>query len=202
MKQIMPSSSLLFVLLVLLSGCPKAQNPVKTDKILIVYLSRTSNTKALALTIHQKIGGKLVELELKKPYPENYQETVQQVAKENEAGYLPPLKTKIDSIEKYEVVFIGFPTWGMQLPPPMKSFLRQYNLEGKKVIPFNTNGGYGTGSSFETVKELCPGSEILRGLSTRGGAERDGELFVMEGAKKKQVDDEITNWLKNIGFTE
>jgi hypothetical protein len=52
----------------------------------------------------------------------------------------------------------------------MKSFLRQYSLKGKTVIPFNTNGGYGPGSSFETVKELCPQSAVLQGFSTRGEA--------------------------------
>ncbi len=104
----------------------------------------------------RNVGGTLVALELEKPYPENYQATVQQVVKENETGYLPPLKTKIDSIEKYDVVFIGFPTWDMKMPPPMKSFLHQYNLSGKTVIPFNTNAGYGVGRGFQTVKELCP----------------------------------------------
>ncbi|HLF45379.1 MAG TPA: hypothetical protein VI548_03085 [Chitinophagaceae bacterium] len=61
-------------------------------------------------------------LELEKPYPENHQQTVQQVVKENETGYLPPLKTKIDSMQKYEIVFIGFPTWNMRLPPPVNFF--------------------------------------------------------------------------------
>ena len=122
---------------------------------LIVYLSRTNNTKAIAEIIHQKVGGTLVALELETPYPTDYRTTVQQVVRENETGYLPPLKTKIDRIKQYDFVFLGFPTWGMQLPPPVKSFLHQYKMKGKTVIPFNTNGGYGVGSSFETVKELC-----------------------------------------------
>ena len=138
------------------------------EKILIVYLSRTNNTKAIAEIIQKNVGGKLVALELEKPYPENYQQIVQQVVKENETGYLPPLKTKIDSIEKYDVVFVGFPTWDMQMPPPMKSFLHQYDLSGKTVIPFNTNAGYGVGSGFETVKELCPNSKVLEGFSIKG----------------------------------
>lgn len=149
--------------------------------------------------IHKMIGGDLVVLELVTPYPDHYQTTVNQVAKENETGYLPPLKTKIDSIDKYDVVFVGFPTWGMQLPPPIKSFLKQYDLSGKTVVPFNTNGGYGIGSSFETVKQLCPNSKILEGFSTKGGVERDGILFVMEGNKEKQVRTEVQNWLKKIG---
>ncbi len=58
-----------------------------------------------------------------------------QVVRENETGYL--------RIEKYDVLVIGFPTWDMQMPPPMKSFLHEYDLSGKTVIPFNTNTGYG-----------------------------------------------------------
>src|SRR3546814_5134423 len=89
-------------------------------------------------------------------------------------------------MEKYDVVFVGFPTWGMQLPPPMKSFLNDYDLSGKTVVPFNTNAGYGVGSSFETVQQLCADSKILEGFSTKGGVERDGILFVMEGEKDRK----------------
>lgn len=152
----------------------KADTTLDPAKILIVYLSRTNNTKAIAEIIHKNVSGTLVALELEKPYPENYQATVQQVVNENEAGYLPPLKTKIDSIQNYNVVFVGFPTWGMKLLPPMKSFLHQYDLSGKTVIPFNTNAGYGVGSSFQTVKELYKNSKVLEGFEMKGGVERDG----------------------------
>ncbi|WP_231632079.1 flavodoxin [Flavobacterium sp. KJJ] len=120
----------------------------KPKKVLIVYLSRTGNTKIVAEIIQNTVGGDIVAIELQKPYSKDYKENVDQVSKENERGYLPPLKTKIQNIEKYDFVFVGFPTWGMQLPPPIKSFLKQYNLDGKTIIPFNTNAGYGIGSSF------------------------------------------------------
>ncbi|SMP14753.1 Flavodoxin [Flavobacterium hercynium] len=189
------------------SGCSKAQenlqnkDEIKSDKnILIVYLSRTKNTKAVAEMIHKNTGGSLVEIELQNPYPADYKMIVSQVAKENEMDYLPPLKTKIENIEKFDIVFVGFPTWGMQLPPPMKSFLKQYDLEGKTIIPFNTNAGYGIGSTFQTVKELAPKSKILEGFSVKGGKERDGILFVIEGEKEKEVQGEIKKWLKKIGL--
>lgn len=170
----------------------------KVKKTLIVYLSRTNNTKAIAEIIQNNIGGDLVAIELKKPYPEDYKETVEQVSKENETGYLPPLKTKIDNIEKYDVVFIGFPTWGMQLPPPMKTFLKQYNLKHKTVIPFNTNAGYGEGSSFQTVKELCPNSKILEGFVMEGGKEKEGKLLVIQGKKRNEAASKIKKWLQKI----
>lgn len=97
----------LIIALCFTSGCSHAQS-MSPKKILIVYLSRTNNTKAIADIIHKNVGGTLVALELEKPYPANYEATVQQVVEENETGYLPPLKTKIDSIEKYDIVFVGF----------------------------------------------------------------------------------------------
>jgi flavodoxin len=207
MKLTAPLAHLLLAFLFLVSACSSTQTEridaetstdVAAGKILIVYLSRTKNTKAVAEMIQKNVGGRLVAIELEKPYPENYQATVAQVASENQSGYLPPLKTKIDSIGQYDVVFVGFPTWGMQLPPPMKSFLKQYDLSGKTIIPFNTNGGYGIGSTFETVRQLCPNSKILEGYSTRGGLERDGQLLMIKDEKARQTQDEIKQWLEKL----
>ena len=204
-KNITVLSLMIATIICLLSGCSKAQQisannqPLPSErKILIVYLSRTNNTKAIAEFIHQKVGGTMVALELETPYPADYNATVQQVARENETGYLPPLKTKIDRIEQYDVVFLGFPTWGMQLPPPVKSFLRQYSLKGKTVIPFNTNAGYGEGSSFQTVRELCPQSTVLEGFVIRGGLERDGQYLVIKGARAEEAQKEVESWLRKI----
>ncbi|SDM58316.1 Flavodoxin [Catalinimonas alkaloidigena] len=199
--------NLFFMGLLLLAACAcrsrgEARAPEKTvgasGDTLIVYLSRTNNTRALAEIIQREVGGTLVALELETPYPANYPATVQQVAEENETGYLPPLKTKIEHLERYEVVFVGFPTWGMQLPPPMKSFLHEVDLSGKTVVPFNTNAGYGVGSGFRTVRELCPNSNVLDGFSITGGVERDGIYFVMEGEKAEEARTQVQRWLENI----
>ena len=168
------------------------------SKILIVYLTRTKNTKAIAEIIHSKVGGKLVSVKLKTPYPENYEVIVEQVDNENESGFLPPLETKIDDIEKYDIVFIGFPTWDMQLPPPMKSFLSQHDLSGKKVIPFNTNGGYGVGSSFNDVRQLCTDCNVMEGFSMKGGLERDGVYLAIQGEKRDTAREKVHQWLLEL----
>ncbi len=80
----------------------------------------------------------------------------------------------------------------------MKSFLRQYDLSGKTVIPFNTNAGYGIGSSFQTVAELCPTSKVLEGFTTKGGVERDGQYLVIKGEKAKEVQADVTKWLQKL----
>ena len=115
---------------------------------------------------------------------------------------MPPLKTKVEDIGTYDTVFLGFPTWDMQLPPPMKSFLHDHDLGGITVIPFNTNGGYGVGSSFRTVEKMCRESDILEGFSTRGGLERDGISLAIKGERREEVHAEVTDWLKRIQMTQ
>jgi flavodoxin len=207
MKIIISMIHILLTFLFLISSCSpsgtknkyaKVDSTIDSSKVLIVYLSRTNNTKTIAEIIHKNVGGTLVALELEKPYPENYQTTVQQVVKENETGYLPPLKTKIDSIEKYDIVFLGFPTWDMKMPPPMKSFLHKYDLSGKTVIPFNTNAGYGAGSGFQSVMELCPNSKVLEGFEIKGGVERDGVYLGIKDEKVKEAEIKVKKWLQTI----
>ncbi|AYN67413.1 flavodoxin [Euzebyella marina] len=197
-----------YILFLFLSFClsletighsPISTTPATSEKNLILYLSRTQNTKTVAQMIQEEVGGDLVALELETPYPENYQEIVSQVAKENETGFLPPLKTKVN-LEQYETIFLGFPTWGMKLPPPMKSFLKSNDLEGKTVLPFNTNAGYGVGSSFEQVRQLCENCNVKEGYTTKGGIERDGILLAIKDERKHLVQNEVRDWLKQNGF--
>lgn len=198
----------LMILCLLFSDCSNTisekerswvQDP-KKGKILIVYLSRTNNTKAVAEIIQKKMGGKLVALEKEDPYPKNYEEIVAQVDRENEEGYLPPLKTKIDNLDEYDTVFIGFPTWDMQMPPPMKTFLIKNDLSGKTVIPFNTNAGFGVGQGFEQLKKLCNGCKILQGFSVEGGYEKKGVFLTIKGEREEVTEAKVAEWLRETGI--
>lgn len=206
---------LFFVCAIGLMGCPSAENsqttqsmasspnpPANADnpKALIVYLSRTKNTEALAKMVQEKVGGDLVALELQTPYPENYQAIVRQVDQENQDGYLPLLKTRIETFGQYDAIFVGFPTWDMQLPPPIKSFLNQYeaDLNGKMIVPFNNNSGYGMGQSLAQFNQYCRGCQIMQSIELRGGIERDGILFVMEGERANQAKNTIAQWLQDL----
>lgn len=101
-------------------------------------------------------------------------------------------------MDKYDTVFLGFPTWGMQLPPPMKSFLHENDLTGKTVVPFNTNAGYGIGSSFRTVESLCSDCNIFEGFSVTGGIERDGIYLAIKGNRKVEVKALLVEWLGKL----
>jgi len=77
----------------------------------------------------------------------------------------------------------------------MKSFLSQYDLSGKTVVPFNTNAGYGIGSSFRTVKEMASGAQYWKAFQPPR-IERDGIYFVMEGERMVKADAEVKKCCK------
>ncbi len=81
-----------------------------------------------------------------------------------------------------------------------QELFKAYDLRGKNVIPFNTNAGYGVGSSFETVKELCSNSKVLEGFTMKGGVERDGIYFVFKDEKAKEAETKVKKWLQKIGI--
>ncbi len=190
------------------TGCSNAQNKnllnseqndsiATNKKVLIVYLTRTNNTKSVAELIHTKVGGDLMAIEPKTPYSENYKKNVDEVSFQNQLDILPPLKTIID-ISKYDTIFVGFPTWDMQLPPPIKTFLNNSNWKGKTIAPFNTNAGYGLGSSKSQIEKYCLGGNITEILSVVGGHEKEGVMYVMEGEKLVEVSKKVENWLDKI----
>lgn len=170
---------------------------LKNSTTLIVYLSRTNNTKAVAEMIQKKTGGDLMEIEPKTPYSEDYQTNVDEVSYQNANNILPELKTNID-ISKYDTIFVGFPTWGMQVPPPVKTFLNENNWKGKTIAPFNTNAGYGLGSSKTQFEQYCSGGKLTEIFTVKGGHEREGVLFVMDGKKAVEVNRLLDDWLKTI----
>lgn len=169
---------------------------METSKTLIVYYSRTGNTKAVAELIQKKTDGMLVQIETKIERPKNYQMEVRQNEQEQESNTLPELKTQIDDFDQYTRIFIGTPTWNMALPQAVVTFLDTYDFSNKTVIPFNTNGGYGEGSSFEQIKAGTKGANVLAGFSVKGGEEINGKLLAITGSREETVSQELDKWLK------
>jgi flavodoxin len=157
-------------------------------KTLIIFYSRTGNTKELAELIQDKVGGDIIRLKTQEPRPTNYQEEVAQNQFEQKMDVLPEIMTKIDDFDKYQNIFIGTPTWNMALPQVMLSFLKEYDFSGKVILPFNTNGGYGVGNVLNQIEATE--------FSIKGGAENKGILFTIEGTYRNYVSTKLDEWLK------
>jgi len=158
-------------------------------KILVAYFSHTGNTRVIANQIHEKVGGDIFEIVTVNPYPTDHDAVVDQAKQEQEDNYRPELATKVENMDSYDVVFIGYPNWWGTMPMPVFTFLEEYDFSGKTIIPFCTHEGSGLGRSVEDITKLCPQSTILDGLAIRGSS--------VETAQ-----DDVSEWLREIGMAE
>ena len=155
-----------------------------TKKILVAYFSHSGNTREIANQIHKNVGGDIFEIQAVKPYPNDYDAVVQQAKQELKSGHIPALKTKIDNIKSYDLVFIGYPNWCSTVPAPVSSFLSEYDFSGKTIVPFCTHEGSGLGRSAADISKLCPQSTLLDGVAIRGGDVKTAQNKVSEWLRK------------------
>lgn len=158
-------------------------------KMLVVYFSHSSNTRIAAEQIAKETGADLFEIVPEKAYPADYDTVVEQAKKEINAGFRPALKTRVEDLGRYDVVFVGSPCWWSTVAPPVATFLSSYDFAGKTVVPFMTHEGSGMGRSEADIKKMCPGATVTEGLPIRGGSVRNAAPAVKK-------------WLHKIGVTE
>lgn len=152
------------------------------SNILIVYYSRKGenywsgsiknltkgNTEIVAEMIRDAVGGDLFEVDTVKPYSSDYNACTEEAQQELRKNARPELKRYMDSLDGYDIIFVGYPNWWGTMPMAMFTFLEHYDLSGKKIIPFCTNEGSGMGSSERDLKKICVGAEVVSGLAVRG----------------------------------
>lgn len=160
---------------------------VSDKKVLIAYFSHTGNTRTIAGYIHEMVKSDLVEIKTSEAYTDDYDTLLAQIREEVASGYCPPLDTHIDSIDAYDVVFVGYPIWVETAAPPMRTFLTTYNLAGKTVIPFCTSGTSSAEASYRLVRSLCPQSTVLEGIQIRRGTYDTAYERVAEWLQKIQM---------------
>ncbi len=164
-----------------------AQQAPGNAKVLVAYFTRTGNTRVVARQVRRALGADLFEIQPAESYPEDYEETVRQAEKERVAGYEPPLKASVPSVEAYNTVFLGFPIWGMSAPAVIRSFLSRHDLSGKTLVPLITHGGYGLGQSLAVVAAHAPRARLLKGLSMKADQERETLSLVTRWLREVQT---------------
>lgn len=181
---------LAIVAMAIVSCGPKKENQkAETPKVLVLYYSQTSNTKAVATEIATRLGADIEEIVPTKPYDEDFQATIERCKQDREQGIATEIQPLAADIAKYDVVFLGYPVWFGTYAPPVITFLSQVDLSGKKVVPFCTFGSGGLESSMKDLAEAQPKAEILPGYGVRAAR--------LEAAPK-----EIDQFLKASGFLE
>ena len=167
-------------------------------KHLIVYFSRKGenycagsiktltkgNTQIAAELIQSAIGGELFELVPVTAYSEGYRACVEEAKKEFHESARPALKAVPESLDGYDVVFVGYPNWCGTMPMPVFSFLEKFDWTGRKIAPFCTNEGSGMGVSERDLKKVCAGAIFKDGLSVRGSSVAQSADMIARWAKE------------------
>lgn len=91
---------------------PDAGPQRTSSKTLVAYFTRSGNTRVIAGTVRRALRADLFEIRPLRPYPEDYEQTVEQARQERDRGYEPPLAAKVGDIAAYDTIFLGFPIWG------------------------------------------------------------------------------------------
>lgn len=158
------------------------------SKILVAYFSWSGNGQQMARWISEETGGDLFRIVPSEPYGEDFNACADRAKDELDNEVRPELSEHIDedTMAQYDVIYIGFPVWWYDLPMPVWTFLEEYNLSGKTVIPFFSHNGSSSGAnSLDRIEELADGAAVLTddALSVRGSSVADSEKEVKDWAK-------------------
>ena len=145
------------------SCCNKSEAP----KTLVLYYSLTSNTKAVAEEIANRLGADIEEIVCVNPYDTNFQACIQRCMQEREQCVTPDIQPVKADLSQYDIIFLGYPVWFGTYAPPVAKFLNNVDLSGKKIVPFCTFGSGGLESSIADLKTEEPDAEILPGYGVR-----------------------------------
>ena len=97
----------------------------------------------------------------------------------------PEVISKVENMDQYTTIYVGFPIWWYTAPRIINTFLEQYDLTGKTIIPFATSGGSDMGKSGEDLKKAsAPNANwILPGKVLNGNPPVDSLKVWVESLK-------------------
>ena len=155
-------------------------------KKLVAYFSAGGVTKKVAERLAAAAGADLFEIEPAVPYTVAGLDWTNKKSRSsvemNDPSSRPEIARRLDSLEEYDTVFLGFPIWWYVAPTIINTFLESYDFAGKTIIPFATSGGSGLGKTVEVLKPLCdPTAKWLPGKMLNRVSERELKEFAAQG---------------------
>ncbi len=158
-------------------------------KTIVIYYSYGSHTKMIAERIAEELNCDILKIIPKVPYSDDYQTVVDETEDNLQSKKTPEIEDININLEDYDKIILGTPVWWYTITPPIRTFLKKYDLSGKIIYPFATNAGW-LGSTFEEIKELVKGN-IKKELSIK---------FSTDHAENKLITNnrEIEEWIKRV----
>lgn len=143
-------------------------NPVNNDNdTIVVYFSRTNNTEKIANYIIDYTDSDSYEIEATVPYSDAdiaYNNSSCRANQEqNDKTARPEIANPIESLDSYDVIYLGYPIWWGEEPRIIDTFLESYDFSDKTVIPFCTSASSEITTSEKNISNLVDIGNQLEG---------------------------------------
>lgn len=170
---------------------PNSNNKVDQTSInegkesIVVYFSRTNNTKTVANYIADITGSVSYEILAKIPYTDDdikYYTDCRADREQNDPTARPEIGSETIDLSSYKNIYLGYPIWHGQAPKIMYTFVESYDFSGKTIIPFCTSASSPMGNSATNLSK-----------STSGANWMEGKRFSQNASK-----DEVDTWIKSL----
>lgn len=133
-----------------------------SNKTLVAYFSATGTTMEAATKLAKVANADLHEIVPEVPYTPadlNWRDKSSRSSVEMaDKSSRPAIANKVENMEQYDTVFVGYPIWWYIAPTIINTFLEQYDLTGKTIVPFFTSGGSGAGETMKYLMPSAPGA--------------------------------------------
>ncbi len=157
---------------------------VEPARVLTVYFSHLDPVEGVAEYIKNTTEGGILRIETEKVYPGTEAELVKFVADEHQRNARPALKNAPPDLLSYDIVFLCFPAWDGTIPMALCTFLEDYDMRDKAVIPVI----YGTDNqlmqAMADIHTVTPQTMLINGYS-----------FTTELATEK---DALSMWINSV----
>lgn len=167
---------------------PDGVDAVAEASIVVSEGEKLGNTEYVARLIQQAAGGELFRIETVQAYPLDHDPLVDQASEEKAASARPELSTHVEDMARYDTILLGYPNWWGDLPMPLYTFLEEYDLGGKTIIPFITHGGSRASRTVETISDLQPGAQVW-----------DDPLILSRNDVASSAD-QVISWAQGLGL--
>lgn len=158
--------------------------------MLVAYYSWScGNTEKIAEQLANACNADIARIETVEPYPEDYQETVDQGQREVNAGFMPEIEPFEFNPENYDVIVIGTPTWWYTMTPAVKTFTSMYDFTGKTVVALSTNGSW-PGNVTADIENACAGASF--------GPALEVQFDSTGGDHQETPQREVDSWIEKV----
>ena len=124
------------------------------------------NVQQLAGWVQEETSGDLFSIQVTDPYPSDWDACLERANQERGDDARPALVRRVENLDQYDVVFLGYPNWWYGVPMALLTFLEENDLSGKQVYLFCSHGTGGLARSVEILTAAAPEARFSDTYST------------------------------------